>query len=424
MNCQGIPRPGWPKSLESGVLTSPVLSDIDGDGRLEIFVISESGKLYAFRYDGSPVFNDSCVLKQLYGTTFATPAIGDINSDGSLEIVCPGGIRSESLFVWDHEGNYLPPFPVSVAPKMMFSAVLGDVSGDNRLEICIYTDSTDLLNVVSSNGAVLWQQNFNLGDVEASPILADLAGNARPEIVCGNNLGLAVYDSIGNLLPGFPLYGMEHDWKLPTVADLDGDSINDIACGSSSWALYAHKSDGSVVTGFPIPMGNRVDCSPAVADLNLDGNLELMNGDGGFHFYVFNLNSQVFDWPRFRYDQFNTGCYHSGNWHGIRTSYTYHGNPAFFLSATPNPFRDRINIRFGLGINPPINGADGGVGLTIYDVTGRKIKSFSLPTTYSLLPTVVWDGRDDRGRTVASGVYFIRLDAVGKGIIRKVVRIK
>jgi hypothetical protein len=311
---------------------------------------------------------------------------------------------------------------------MMYSPVLGDICGDNHLDICFYTDSTELLNVVSSNGAILWQQNFILGDVEASPILADLAGNARPEIVCGNNLGLAVYDSIGNLLPGFPLYSQEHDWKLPIAADLDADSMNDIACGSSSWALYAHKSDGSVVTGFPIPMGNRLECSPAVADLNLDGKLELMCGDGGFHFYVFNLNSQVFDWPKFRYDQFNTGCYHSGNWHGIRTSYTYQGNSSFSLSATPNPFRDRINIRFGLGINPPSSRVDGGVRLKIYDISGRVVKSFTLSSATNLgglhTPCWLWDGHDDLGRTVASGVYFIRLDVDGKGIIRKVVRVK
>jgi outer membrane protein assembly factor BamB len=429
MDGRGIPRPGWPKSLEWGVLTSPVLSDIDGDGKLEIFVISESGKLYAFRYDGSAVFNDSCVLKQLYGGSLGTPAIGDINTDGFLEIVCGGGSRSDSLFVWDHLGHYLPPFPVSVAAQMKYSPVLGDIGGDNHLEICIYTDSTQLLNVVNSNGAVLWQQNFNLGDVEASPILADLAGSARPEIVCGNDLGLAVYDSLGNLLPGFPLYGMEHDWKLPICADLDADSANDIACGSSAWALFAHKSDGSVVTGFPIPMGNRVECSPAVADLNRDGKLELLSGDAGFHFYVFNLNSEVFDWPKFRYDQYNTGCYHSGNWHGIRVNYTYHGNPAFFLYANPNPFRDRINIRFGLGVKAEESGIeDKGLGMRIYDISGRLVKSFALSSATSLsgpyAQSLLWDGSDDHGRTVAAGIYFIRLEAAEKSMIRKIIRIR
>lgn len=424
MDGRGLPRPGWPKSLEWGVLTSPVLSDIDGDGKLEIFVIAESGKLYAFRYDGSPAFNDSCVLKQLYGGYLGTPAIGDINNDGFLEIVCGGGDRSDSLFVWDHLGHYLPPFPVSVVPRMKYSPVLGDICGDNHLEICFYTDSTQLLNVVSSNGAVLWQQLFNLGDVEASPILADLAGSARPEIICGNNLGLAVYDSLGNLLPGFPLYGMEHDWKLPIAADLDADSVYDIACGSSAWALFGHKPDGSVVTGFPIPMGNRVECSPAVADLNQDGKLELMSGDFGFHFYVFNLNSEVFDWPKFRYDQYNTGCYRSGNWHGIRTNYTYRGRPVFFLNAAPNPFRDRINIRFGSGLRAEKSGIrDEELGISIYDVSGRLVKSFTLsPMLYA--QSLLWDGSDDLGRTVAAGVYFIRLEAADKAIIRKIIRVR
>jgi len=425
MNGSGIPLPGWPKSVEWGVLTSPVLSDVDEDNNLEIFVISESGKLYAFRHDGTAAFHDTCVLKQLYGGLAGSPAIGDINQDGFLEIVCPGGIQSDSLFVWDHEGNYLPPFPVAVVGRMKYSAVLGDVSGDSRLEICFYTDSTEYLNVVNSNGSLLWQRNFGLGDVEASPIIANVAGGPRPEIVCGNNLGLAVYDSIGNLLTGFPLYGMEHNWKLPICADLDADSMPDIACGSSDWAIFAHHGDGSEVKGFPIPMGNRVECSPAVADLDGDGELELMTGDFGFKFYVFDLKSNISEWPKFRYDQYNTGCYHSGNWQGIRTGYTHRDQSVFFLRAAPNPFRDRLTIAYSIGKEQSATEFGGAkiIALKIYDISGRLVKSFTLcPIPYA--PCLVWSGDDDLGRRVAAGIYFIKLESGGSSLIRKIIRVR
>jgi len=427
LNGSGVPLPGWPKSVEWGVLTSPVLSDVDRDNNLEIFVISESGKLYAFRHDGTAAFHDTCVLKQLYGGTFATPAVGDINSDGFLEIVCPGGIQTESLFVWDHEGNYLPPFPVAVVGRMKYSAVLGDVCGDNHLEICFYTDSTEYLNVVNSNGALLWQVNFNLTDVEAAPIIADVAGGPRPEIVCGNNLGLAVYDSVGNLLPGFPLYGMEHNWKLPICADLDADSVQDIACGSSAWAIFGHHRDGTVVKGYPIPMGNSVECSPAVCDLDQDGKLELMSGDNGFQFRVYDLNSAVFEWPKFRYDQYNTGCYRSGNWHGIRTGYSRRDPSVFFLRTAPNPFRDKTVIRFQITDNRweiTDNGSKM-IKLQIFDITGRLVKSFH-PTVADIGHplSVIWSGDDDLGRRVAAGIYFIKLESGGSSVIRKIIRVR
>jgi hypothetical protein len=421
MNGFGVPLPGWPKYLEWGNLTSPVLSDVNRDGYLEIFIISESSKFYAFRYDGSPAFGDSCVLKQLSGAIYGTPAVGDINSDGFLEIVCPGGAQSESLFVWDCEGNYLPPFPVAVVGRMKYSAVLGDVCGDDRLEICFYTDSTELLNLVSSSGTVIWQRNFNLGDVEAAPIIANVAGGPRPEIVCGNNLGLAIYDSLGDLLPGFPLYSMEHNWKLPISADLDADSLPDIVCGSSFWSLFAHHSDGSPVKGFPIPMGNSVECSPAVADLDGDGLLELMSGDNGFQFRVYDLTSTVFEWPKYRYDQYNTGCYHSGNWHGVRAGLSRPVLTPWFLRAAPNPFRDCLTIYF----NPGKEQSAKGKGLKIYDISGRLVKSFSLPLALGPMPyAYVWTGDDDLGRRVAAGIYFIKLEADGASMIQKIIRIR
>lgn len=420
LNGSGIPLPGWPKSVEWGALTSPVLSDINRDHYLEIFIVSESGKLYAFRYDGTAAFHDTCILKQLYGDFAGTPAVGDINQDGFLEIVCPGGSETDSLFVWDHEGDYLPPFPVAVVGRMKYSAVLGDVRGDNHLEICFYTDSTEYLNVVNSNGSLLWQVNFSLTDVEAAPIIADVAGGPRPEIVCGNNLGLAVFDSVGNLLPGFPLYGMEHNWKLPISADIDGDNINDIVCGSEAWSLFGHHPDGSVIPGFPIPMGGRVECSPAVADIEGDGELELMTGDFGFKFYVFDLKSSISEWPKFRYDQYNTGCYHSGNWLGIRTGYSRPGQSSFFLRLAPNPFRDKIDIRLQI--------TDGGskiLKLRIYDIAGRLVKNFNLSATDIGHPlSVIWSGDDDKGRKASAGIYFVKLETGASSVIRKVIRVR
>lgn len=421
----GAPLPGWPKSVDGGVLTSPVLSDINADGFLEIFVISENSKLYAFRYNGEGLFNESGVLKQLSGGSFGSPAIGDINQDGTLEIVCHGGEQSDTLFVWDHTGHYLPPFPVTICSRMRFSTVLADVCGDRNLEIIFYTDSTECLNVVDHLGHLIWQRNFSLDDVEAGPIIADIAGTERPEIICGNNLGLVVFDSTGAILPGFPLYGMEHNWKLPVAADLDGDSAIDIVSGSSEWCLYAHAADGSQLRGFPISMGGGVECSPAVADIDGDGNNELMTGDNGFKFYVYKLTGTKWEWPKFRYDQFNTGCYQSGNWLGAKTDIGRSFSKTFFLKATPVPFRNRLKISYRVFSIPSsdLTKAKKEPGLKIYDATGRLVRFFPI----TLSPDeqrVIWDGTDQRGRALPDGVYFIHLCLNPDKAAQKVIRIK
>jgi hypothetical protein len=78
------------------------------------------------------------------------------------------------------------------------------------------------------------------------------------------------------------------------------------------------------------------------------------------------------------------------------------------LQVYPNPFRDRIDIRWEM-VDVRLKRAD--FSLKIYDVGGRLVKSFLLPTAYSLLLTEVsWNGVNDAGQKLPSGVYFCRLD--------------
>ncbi|RKX68937.1 hypothetical protein DRP53_09655 [candidate division WOR-3 bacterium] len=53
-------------------------------------------------------------------------------------------------------------------------------------------------------------------------------------------------------------------------------------------------------------------------------------------------------------------------------------------------------------------GDAGEVSLRIYDATGRLVKEFIPPTASTAL---TWDGRDESGRKVRSGVYFLRFEA-------------
>jgi len=73
-------------------------------------------------------------------------------------------------------------------------------------------------------------------------------------------------------------------------------------------------------------------------------------------------------------------------------------------SGSPNPFTDRTRIRFSLP-------AEGIGRLSVLDVSGRVVRVLvdgSLPAGESVLR---WDGRDTSGERVASGVYFLRLEA-------------
>jgi hypothetical protein len=78
---------------------------------------------------------------------------------------------------------------------------------------------------------------------------------------------------------------------------------------------------------------------------------------------------------------------------------------ASYLSQNfPNPFNPVTRIRFGLR-------EPGRVSLRIYDTAGRLVRVLVEEDRDAGHYTEEWDGRDTTGRTVASGVYFYRVEA-------------
>jgi hypothetical protein len=83
----------------------------------------------------------------------------------------------------------------------------------------------------------------------------------------------------------------------------------------------------------------------------------------------------------------------------------------------PNPFNPTTTIRFSLA-TPEL------VTLNIYDVAGRRIRTLVDTPQAAGTHTVTWNGTNDRGAAVSSGIYFYRLTAGGFAETRKMVLLK
>jgi len=84
----------------------------------------------------------------------------------------------------------------------------------------------------------------------------------------------------------------------------------------------------------------------------------------------------------------------------------------------PNPFNSNTMIRFSLP-------ADGDIDLSVYDLAGQKVATLVAGHRERGTYRVNWDGTDERGRELASGMYVCRLQA-GKGLVetRKLVLVR
>ena len=84
---------------------------------------------------------------------------------------------------------------------------------------------------------------------------------------------------------------------------------------------------------------------------------------------------------------------------------------------TPNPFNPRTTIHYGLARSGPVR-------VRVHDVAGRRVRTLVDDSLSAGWHQVVWDGQDDAGRSVASGRYFVRVDAGDEHDTRGITLVK
>ena len=94
-------------------------------------------------------------------------------------------------------------------------------------------------------------------------------------------------------------------------------------------------------------------------------------------------------------------------------------HPAVFAlrANVPNPFNPETIIPFEMG-------AAGRVDIVVFDIAGRRVRTLVSEYHGAGPGTARWDGRDDLGKPVTSGVYFCRMSAGDFSASRKIVLLK
>jgi hypothetical protein len=295
-------------------------------------IVAGSDVLYAWHPDGTaPVDADGAGSTSgdftRRGTYYAAgPSIADLDG-GSPEVVGLSwgtqpnpGLTGDSMFVFvfDRLGNVKPGWPRALANSVWSSAALGDVDGDGNKEIvfgsnglnlyAFHSDGTELLDGDDNPATVgvfkVLGNIFNYG----TPSLADLDGDGKLDIIYGSFDGkLYAWRWNGTDLPGFPLDLGGSITASAAVGYLDGpgDTQLDIVVVSSLDSLYVIRADGTRRPGFPTwikASGTSKTPSPALADMNNDGFVDIVIASTGGGIYVYDRNGGlVFPWLNIRY---------------------------------------------------------------------------------------------------------------------------
>ena len=415
VNNNGSNMPGWPKKFNSDISGSIAVGDVDNNGDLEMVVCEYGGNVYVMNHNGTTMWVRFFQNQLSFGPS---PALADLNGDGKLEVVIPS--KNRNLYAVQWNGTDLPGWPVVYASQLYTesSPVIADIDGDGGLDV-ILGDEMKFINAWRANGQVVDGFPLALNDaVRATPVVADVDGDGHVNIVAtGWDKAVYVWDFPSTFNPAKAPWPRFHG---NLFNDGNYSTVVPTPVGGVSFSFARAPRGVALQWIVPDAVGGELSLSRAEVAGQETGTFARMSpalsisADGLVRW----VDATVEEGERYVYrleSSEGTVIHETGTVYvPVRT--------ASLGQNYPNPFNPTTRIEYRLPESTP--GAKTHVSVVVYDVRGAKVRELVNGEQSPGRHAVDWDGRNDAGETVGSGVYFYRMRASGFSGVRKMVLLK
>jgi hypothetical protein len=328
------PETGKPKVLANAVVyeteansaTSVALADLNGDGYPDIVVAAVYSGISVLMGNGDGTFQAPVLYPtSLNASAAVSLAIGDVNGDGRLDLVVVSGYISSpdsgasvNVILGNGDGTFQAPNEFfSSAGNGANSVLIKDVNGDGHPDLILADGcqspncslgSNGGVSVLLGNGDGTFQAEviYDSGGVQAQSIaLVDMNGDGYPDLIvanlCENGRNCDLNGLTGTGGPGgvsvlqgngdgtfqsaVSYYSGGYDANPIAIGDVNGDGLPDVIVANNceSGSDCAHKvgpggvsvlfgnGDGTLQAAVSYSSGGYGTSSLAIADLNGDG---------------------------------------------------------------------------------------------------------------------------------------------------------